>query len=98
MIMDKVEITLKVPVSFNGETFSTLTFSEPDVGCLVDAESVGEGEQTQLYAMLAGMCGMSFDAFRKIKFRDLRRIMAATDHMVKNFDQDDAATGETSPS
>lgn len=96
--MDKVEITLKTPVSFNGETFSTLTFGEPDVGCLVDAEAAGDGSQTQLYAMLAAMCGMPFDAFRRVKYRDLKRIVAATDHMVKNFEQDDEETGETSPS
>lgn len=96
--MDKVVITLEIPVTFNGEEFSKLAFREPDVGCMVDAESCGGGEQTYLFGLLASMCGMPFEAFRLIKYRDVKRIIASTDHMVKNFDQDGAATGETSPS
>lgn len=92
------KITLSKPVSFNGETFTELTFTEPDVGCLVDAEAAGEGQQTQMFALLASMCGMPFDAFRRVKASDLKRIIAATDHLVKNFNQDDETTGETSPS
>lgn len=92
------KIMLSKPVAFNGETFTELTFIEPDVGCLVDAEAAGEGAQTQMFALLASMCGMPFEAFRKVKASDLKRIIAATDDLVQNFDQGGEATGETSPS
>lgn len=96
--MVEPKITLAKPVSFNGETFTELTFMEPDVGCLVDAEAAGEGTQTQMFALLASMCGMPFEAFRKVKASDLKRIIAETDSLVQNFDQGGEVTGETSPS
>ncbi|WP_274626584.1 phage tail assembly protein [Arvimicrobium flavum] len=96
--MENPKYTLSAPISFNGETYSELTFREPDVGCMVDAEAAGGGEQTYMCALLAAMCDMPFDAFRKIRAGDLRRIMKATAQLVRNFDQGGEETGETSPS
>lgn len=91
-------VTLLSPVTFNGETFSKLTLHEPDVGCMIAAEDAGDGEKAQLAGLLAAMCDMPFEAFRKVKARDLSRIMDAAAHLLKNFKEGGEETGGTSPS
>lgn len=95
-------VTLSSPVTLNGETFEKLTFREPEVGDLIRAEQavmgMEGGEQTMIAATLAAMCGMPFDAFRKIKVRDLKRIMAETRDFLGNGDLASSAAGESSQS
>lgn len=93
--MGNPKVTLSAPVIFNGETFAELTFREPEVGDLIDAEDAGGGMQKMTFALLASCCGMPFDAFRKIKARDIARIMNATSGILKNV-LDSAEAGETS--
>ena len=97
-----VSVTLASPVELNGETFSTLTFREPDVGDLVRAEELAgpeAGQQTTICALLAAMSGMPWDAFHKIKVRDLKRIMGETKDFLDGVGDPPASDpGETSQS
>ena len=97
-----VSVTLGSPVIFNGETFSDLTFREPEVGDLIraerEADEIDGGQQAVIAATLAAMCGMPFAAFQRIKAKDLRVIMAATRDFLDGDGQPTSKAGETSPS
>lgn len=96
--MDSVKFTLTKPVNFNGETFSELTFRAPDVGCMIDAEEAGESEGARFAGLIAAMCGMPIEAFRKVSIHDFRQIGDLVKPLIGNFEKDGEASGETSPS
>lgn len=69
-----MKIQLNVPVEHKGVTYSELTLREPETGDLMAADSF-EGRTSKIVAILASMAEMPLPAFRKVKARDLNRIM-----------------------
>lgn len=80
---ETVNITLSKPVTHNDETYSALTFREPEVGDLLIAEK-SEGGMAQMVTLLASISGVPLPAFKKIKGRDLKRIIADTKDLLGN--------------
>ena len=72
-----MKFTLSTPVTFNEVTYSELTFREAETGDLMAADKF-EGQTSKIVAILASMSEVPLPAFRKIKARDLTKIMAAT--------------------
>jgi len=62
---------------------ATLTFREAEVGDLVAADSVA-GDTGKTAAMLAGMCGVPLPAIKKLKMRDLNRILKDVGPLLGN--------------
>lgn len=75
--------TLSTPVEHNGKEYSELTFREATVGDLMVAGGFKD-EMSQSIAILASISEVPLPAFRKIKARDLTKIMAATADLVGN--------------
>ncbi|MCR5941115.1 phage tail assembly protein [Ochrobactrum sp. XJ1] len=77
--------TLLVPVDDqNGGKITDLTFTEPDVGQMIDVEEAAKGEIDRTMRILAMMCGLPFEIFRKIKGRDITQIIAKTEVILGN--------------
>lgn len=72
-----MKFTLSTPVTFNEVTYSELTFREAETGDLMAADKF-EGQTSKIVAILASMAEVPLPAFRKIKARDLTKIMAET--------------------
>lgn len=100
--MDTIDVTLLTKVSFNGEELTTLRFREPEVGDMIAAEMAAEeaggGNQAMTAALLASMAGVAFATFKRVKARDLKRILLATKAHLGNASEDGPENGETSPS
>ena len=69
-----MKIQLNTPIEHDGKTYSELTFREAETGDLMAAD-IFEGKNSKSIAILACMAEMPLPAFRKIKLRDLNRIM-----------------------
>lgn len=78
-----VTVSLQRPVIHDDTTYTELTFSEPDVGILMAADSAASDFSSEM-VILALMCGLSLPAFKKVKRRDLSRIMEDTRKLVGN--------------
>jgi len=76
-----MKFTLSAPVEHNGTTYSDLTFREAETGDLMAADKF-EGQTSKIVAILASMSEVPLPAFRKIKARDLTKIMSATAHLM----------------
>lgn len=72
-----MKYTLSSPVEHAGTTYSELTFREAETGDLMAADKF-EGQTSKIVAILASMAEVPLPAFRKIKARDLTKIMSAT--------------------
>ena len=72
-----MKFTLSSPVEYNGTTYSDLTFREAETGDLMAADKF-DGQTSKIVAILASMSEVPLPAFRKIKAKDLTRIMAET--------------------
>lgn len=88
---ETVSVTLKKPVTHNDETYSALTFREPEVGDLLLAEK-SEGGMAQMVTLLAAVSGVPLPAFKKIKSTDFKKIMADTKKLLGNDQK--TTTGE----
>lgn len=72
-----MKFTLSAPVEHNGTTYAELTFREAETGDLMAADKF-DGQTSKIVAILASMSEVPLPAFRKIKARDLTKIMAET--------------------
>lgn len=70
---DPVTHTLKKPISFNGETFTDLTFNEPTAGDACRADLV-EGEMQKSLAIMAGMADVDIAVLQKIPLREFTEL------------------------
>lgn len=76
---------LLVPINDgNGGKITDLAFTEPDVGQMIDVEETSQREVERTMRMLAMMCGLPFQVFRKIKGRDIAQIVAKTESILGN--------------
>lgn len=75
---DTVTAKLSKPISFNGETFTELTFRRTTVG---DARRAGayEDEPSQRVAIYASMAGVPMEAMDLMLASDFHRIVAEVD-------------------
>ncbi|EXL07813.1 MULTISPECIES: phage tail assembly protein [Brucella] len=77
--------SLLVPIDDeNGGKITDLAFTEPDVGQMIDVEETSQREVERTMRMLAMMCGLPFQVFRKIKGRDIAQIVAKTESILGN--------------
>ena len=83
-----VDLTKQLKL-MSGDTTSKLVFREPELGDAIDAEESGGGPVLRMAFILARMCGVGIDDFRKIRPRDFNRIEQKTKHWL-----DDEADGE----
>ena len=80
---DPKTVTLSTPVEHSGNTYSVLTFREATAGDLAAADLVN-GNMNQTLAILASISETPLPAFKKIKARDLKRIMAEVGDLMGN--------------
>lgn len=78
-----VNVTLSTPVEHAGKTYSALTFREAEIGDLMVSGHFKD-ELSQSIAVLASISDTPLPAFKKIKARDLTKIMAATKDLLGN--------------
>jgi phage FluMu protein gp41 len=76
-----MKFTLSSPVTHGEITYTELTFREAETGDLMAADKF-EGQTSKIVAILASMSEVPLPAFRKIKARDLTKIMAATAELM----------------
>jgi hypothetical protein len=95
MSEDTIRVTLSKPIKVEDKEVTELTFREPEVGDLVASEGISSGVMGQTVATLAQMADVPLASFRKIKARDLNKIISATSGLLGNDLQED---GGTSPS
>lgn len=86
-----MKFSLSSPVTHNNVTYSELTFREAETGDLMAADKF-EGQTSKIVAILASMADVPLPAFRKIKARDLTRIMAETSSLMG--EPEPATTGD----
>ena len=72
-----MNFTLATPVEHNGTTYSELTFREAETGDLMAADAF-DGQTSKIIAILTSMSGVPMQAFKKIKMREMNKIMVAT--------------------
>ena len=83
--MEPITIELSSPIEHDGKTITSLTFREAEVGDAMAMDAV-KGEMAKSAALLACMCGLSLPVMKKIKFRDMNRIMGAVAALMGNVD------------
>ncbi|MGJ7040491.1 hypothetical protein J2Y63_003756 [Shinella sp. BE166] len=76
-------VTLSAPVEHNGTTYQTLTFREATVGDMM-AAAMFKDDTSQTMAVLASISEVPLPAFKKIKVRDITRIMAEVSDLLGN--------------
>jgi hypothetical protein len=86
-----VEHTLKSPVDHGGQTYTHLVFREPETGDMMAAEGF-KGQLSQTVAILAMVSDVPLPAFKKIKARDLKVILAKTEALLGN--EEEGTTGD----
>lgn len=84
-------VNLSAPVEHNGTTYSVLTFREATVGDMM-AAAMFKDDTSQTMAVLASISDVPLPAFKKIKVRDLKQIMAEVGDLMGN--ETAATTGE----
>lgn len=85
-------ITLLKPITVGDAEVSKLTFREAEAGDVIAAES-NVGPNAQALALLAAMCDTPYSAMKKLKVRDLKRIMG-DDEIKELMGNDPDTTGE----
>jgi hypothetical protein len=80
-------VTLSSPIEVKGQPVSVLTFREATAGDLATADAV-PGNMNQTLAILAAISEIPLPAFRKIKARDLKRIIAEVGDLLGNDPQE----------
>lgn len=89
--IETVSHTLKNPVTHNDVTYSDLTFREPEVADLLVGDTFKTG-MAQMVAVLASISDVPLPAFKRIKGRDFKEIVAKTAGILGN--ELDSTTGE----
>jgi hypothetical protein len=78
-----ITVELSAPIDVNGQAITALTFREAEVGDLIESARF-ETEMERTISVLASISSTPMGAFKKIKARDLRKIMAAAKELVGN--------------
>lgn len=86
-----MKFTLSSPVEHAGKAYSEMTFREAETGDLMAADAF-EGQTSKIVAILASMSDVPLPAFRKVKARDLTKIMSETAHLMG--ESEPATTGD----
>lgn len=86
-----VTVQLSQPISFNGESFSELTFREATAGDARHADEV-VGEYSKMLAIMAGMAGVPLGVIDCIPLRELNSIVEKVVPLMGEFP---AAAGST---
>jgi hypothetical protein len=84
-------VKLSSPIEVSGKAVDSLTFREAETGDLMAADKF-EGQTSKIVAILASISDIPLPAFKKIKARDLTRIMAETAALLG--EQEAATTGD----
>lgn len=84
-------VKLSSPIEVSGKAVDSLTFREAETGDLMAADKF-EGQTSKIVAILASISDIPLPAFKKIKARDLTRIMAETATLLG--EQEAATTGD----
>ena len=92
--MESVTVKLSAPVVDGENNITKLTFREPDIGDMLVSDKF-KGDMEKMVAVLASISDMKLAVFKKIKTRDMAKIMAATAELMGN---DMAATTGDGPS
>lgn len=87
---NSITITLSKPIVHEGQSISTLTFREANVGDLCAADAV-HGDTMKLLAVLAGMAGTIIPVLQKIPAREFAQIMKQVGPLMGEAE---AATGQ----
>lgn len=95
-----IDVPLKRPVVIGEETFSRLTFDEPDLGTTIAVEEQ-ETPWDQTVVLLAGMAGVSRDVLLKVKESDFgeitKRVLAPYQEHIKSLGQEAGNGTESEP-
>lgn len=94
--METVTVKLLSPIPNGDKSIESLTFREAEVGDACNMDSV-KGEIAQTLAMLSGMCDTPLPVLKRMKMRDLKRVVDAVAPLLGNEDMP-LANGSTSPS
>lgn len=81
--MNPVKVTLSRPLDIDGQKVTELSFRESEVGDMLDAEDATT-EYRRLVIVLAAMCNVPVERFRKIATRDFYTIMDRCKDLVGN--------------
>lgn len=76
-----VTVQLLKPIRNGDETITSLTFNEPSAGDMCGADMVSGDFQKGL-AVFSGMCGVPLPALKTLSARDVKKITAATKHLL----------------
>ena len=79
-----VIVTLFTPIKIGGKEVSALTFEEPDIDAMAEAEESGEGTYRQVRLLLGRMCGATPEEFGKMKATDFTRCNQACESLLGN--------------
>lgn len=85
-------ISLLTPITVGEVQVTELKFREAEAGDVIAAESM-VGSNAQAVALLAAMCETPYPAMKKLKVRDLKRIMGDTE-IKELMGNDPDTTGE----
>lgn len=70
-------VKLSSPITVGEKTYSEFTFREAEAGDLMTADAI-KGDTSKIVAILACMAETPLPVFKKIKARDLTKIMDVT--------------------
>lgn len=84
-------VVLSRPLKVADGEVTILTFREAELGDMIAADAV-VGEMAKTSAVLASMCGVPLQAFRKITMADMNAILKKVGHLLGN-DPAPAVTG-----
>ncbi|MBD8556914.1 phage tail assembly protein [Rhizobium sp. CFBP 8762] len=80
-IPDSITVKLSKPIEHADKQYDELTFEEATAGDLAVVDSVS-GETTRMLAILASMSGVPLQVIKKIKARDLTRIIKEVEPLM----------------
>lgn len=81
-----ITVTLSKPIEHNGESYSELSFREPELGDFIAADAIN-GELGKTAAVLASMADVPFPAMKRLSMSDMNKIMDAVGHLMGNAPQ-----------
>ena len=84
MSSNTITVTLSSPIDAgDGKKIDALTFREAELGDMIASDSV-TGDTAKTAAMLAGMCGMPLPVMKKLKMRDITKILREVAPLLGN--------------
>jgi hypothetical protein len=81
--MSKI-IKLSTPISHDGKSWDSLDLREVELGDMIAAEAMGGGNLAQMSVILSSISGVPVQAIKKMKGKDLNRIMDEAGALLGN--------------